>query len=86
MTPPVREPKGLVKRIGGSPRKESDTTAQRSEEQMKQLFKTKSFLVGIVAILCGTLLIVLDKSPELGIAMITSGLGTITLRDAIRRK
>ena len=52
---------------------------------MKTLFKTKSFTVGVAAILGGVALIIFSSERELGIAMITSGLGTITLRDAIRK-
>jgi len=53
---------------------------------MKSLLKTKSVWVGVVAILCGTALILFGSDDkDIGIAMITSGLGVITLRDAIRK-
>jgi hypothetical protein len=54
---------------------------------MKNLFKTKSFVVGAVAIVCGTLLVSFSSSSrELGIAMITSGLGSITLKHVNNRR
>ena len=53
---------------------------------MKQLLKTKSFIVGAVAILGGVALLVFTQdNKEISVLMITTGLGTITLRDAIRK-
>lgn len=53
---------------------------------MNELYKTKSFVIGALAIVCGTIVLVTGADDKgIGVAMITSGLGTITLRDAIRK-
>ena len=53
---------------------------------MKETIKTKSFVIGALAVVCGTAIVLLsDEDKSIGVAMITSGLGTITIRDAIRK-
>ena len=53
---------------------------------MKQLLKTKSALVTMASVVGGVALIIFSpENKEIGVAMITSGLGTFALRDAIRK-
>jgi hypothetical protein len=53
---------------------------------MRTLLKTKSVLIGITSIVAGTLLVIFSpENKEIGVAMITSGAGTVALRDAIRK-
>jgi len=54
---------------------------------MKKLLNTKSFWVSIVSIVAGVVLIIASpENKEIGVAVIMSGIGTITLRDAIGKK
>ena len=53
---------------------------------MKNFFKSKSFAVGALSVLVGiTIIIFAPQNNEFGISLITTGLGTITLRHAISK-